>query len=495
MLISSRQILSAFFLLNLLLVFVVNYSSVVGIAEEWWSTGAYSHGYLGLAISLYAVWLKRHLFGTILFTPIALPLLAASCLLLLLSKLGSIGQMQHLSLFVVVVAIIATLYGFKAIKDLFLPLAMLLLTLPVWSVLQIPLREISTWVSYHIVPLLGTEITRDGFRLITPGGAFDVDPACSGLGFLLVSALFALCVAQFNQLHAKAGLKLFVIALVFAIVANWVRIIIIIVVGSHTQMQHFIVQDHLTFGWFVFAGCFIPLIFIARTYYQQPTVKGNKPDVTAISKASNWWYLGLAPAIVVVFSVTELWLSSRFDPQYQFDLPRVPGYALISENKPVSPNWQPVSMGVSTEHFSYFAKDQLAIQVYLANYVQQRQGQEMIFVNNSLFNKYRWSIIERQVLALENSLRLNRINIIKLGRGANRSRLIAYWYVIDGHYVSDRKLAKWHEIKAAITGHPGATLVAIAHDYDDENVIGAMQSITEFATAFIAQSTSSPKLL
>ncbi|PHN95823.1 EpsI domain-containing exosortase, partial [Tenacibaculum discolor] len=83
-----------------------------------------------------------------------------------------------------------SIYGFRLLRDQFFPLLMLALILPVWSLFQTPLRELST-IAGDIGPsIVGIEVLRDGYRLSTYGGLFDVEPACSGLGFFMVGALF-----------------------------------------------------------------------------------------------------------------------------------------------------------------------------------------------------------------------------------------------------------------------------------------------------------------
>ena len=48
------------------------------------------------------------------------------------------------------------------------------------------------------------------------------------------------------------------LGLALSIVANWIRILAIITVGNATQMDHWIVDGHLFFGWLLFSGMLIP---------------------------------------------------------------------------------------------------------------------------------------------------------------------------------------------------------------------------------------------
>jgi EpsI family protein len=506
MLIKSRRILGFGALLCVLLVLMVNSSITLSISEEWNSNGAYSHGYLGFIVVLYSFWLKRRVFFELELTPslVGMSSLVLSCSLLLLGNLSSVQQLQQLSLFLVLVSILVTLCGVKATKALSLPLLMLLLILPVWNLLQLPLRDLSTTVSYWGASLLGTDIIRDGYRLTIPGGIFIVEPACSGLGFFLVSALLAVCVSFFNRLTLKASCQFLLIALAFAIVANFIRIITIVVVGNQTHMQHFIVQDHLTFGWLVFAACLLPLIFIARRYFYE--VNSNDVGVTdsVVDRAVNdresqnqnfttlfhLRYIGAVVMVFGLFSLANYLIPTRYQANYEFNLPELAQYQLVSSDKRISPNWRPVSNGVSSESFNYFVKGELGFQVYLANYVRQSQAHEMIYVENSLFNKHRWTQDDHTQLSLAQTSRLPHSSLLSLSRSYNhnhdRRRLITYWYVIDGQYTADKKLAKLLEVKAAVLGRPGATLVAVALDYNGAEQSVALAALTQFTNAFTA---------
>lgn len=468
-------------LFGLILILLVNSAVLVGIFDEWNSNGPYSHGFLGFAVMLYVLWLKRGCFTEAKHAPsiVASFLLFMSCLGLLINHLASIQQFQQLMLFAVIVFYIASIYGFAMLKKLFFPLVMLALILPVWNVFQTPLRELSTIAGDLGPRLIGIDVVRDDYRLLTFGGMFDVEPACSGLGFFLVSALFAVCVSFFNHLGFKKGLQFLLICLCFAVVANWMRIIIIIVVGSYTHMQHFIVQDHLTFGWVVFAVFLVPLIYLSRFYFEDEVQQDSGDEAPSVTALNNIQLL-TTYAILTVFTVALFWVPSRFDENYQFQLPILSTYNLVSADKPSSPNWAPLSHGVSSESFNFFVKGEEGIQVYLANYIKQSQAHEMIYVENSLYDEKRWLITEQQSLQLEH----DQVNLLTLSRGPYRSRLIAYWYLVNGKHTANKKIAKLEEVKSAFIGKPGATLIAFAIDYRSSGTAQAHQQMQRFTQTF-----------
>lgn len=499
MTIQNQRLLGFFALMCIISMLLINYKVLLTITAEWGSNGAYSHGYLGFMLVCYALWLKRTALSGLIFKPslFAFCGLFISCSLLLFSNLASIQQLQQASLFLVLLFIIATLGGAKVIKELALPLLMLALILPIWNLLQLPLRDISTIVSWWGANLLGSEVIRSGYQLATPGGIFSVEPACSGLGFFLVAALLAVWVAFSNRLSWIASAQFLVIALSFAIVANWIRIITIVVVGDRSNMQHVIVQDHLSFGWYVFSACLVPLIVVARRYYSNNsntlmsdhTAVDSNRDIPGYKPFQQYFYVAAVGLIVILFGLTNYILPSRYQAEYKLDSPLLAEYRHITSNKPMSPNWQPLSHGSSHESFSYYSKNNINFQLYLANYTRQSQGLEMIYVDNRLFDPSRWYLDSQSKLLIAGSEILPQIQLLKLNRNQQRQRLIGFWYVINGQVTADKYMAKLLEINATIQGRPGATLIAIALDYNHAEHAKAQFELSQFAQAVIAKMT------
>lgn len=477
-------------MLGLAIILLTNVTVLSTIFDEWNSNGPYSHGFLGFAVVLYVLWLQRYCFLNVRHTPsfIAAILLLICCLGLLVAYLASVQQLQQLMLFVVIVFYTTSIYGFSILKKLFFPILMLALILPIWNVFQMPLRELSTLVGEVGPRLWGIEVERDNYNLSTFGGVFAVEEACSGLGFFMVAALFAACVSFFNNLGLTKSIKFLLICLSFSLLANWLRITIIIIVGSYTHMQHFVVQDHLTFGWAVFSVFLVPLIYLSRHYFgveekEEVFTEKTIKDISVINKP----HLFITYVILISFICALYWIPSRYDEHYRFKLPAFKDYQLVSINKLSSPNWSPILHGVSSESFNFVVKGELGIQVYLANYIKQSQASEMIYVENRLYNENRWSLVEKSQADIETNQLNRQVNLLYLSRGQGRSRLIAYWYVVNGVHTENKKRAKLEEMRSAIIGKPGATLIAFSIDYRTLDEANTRQQMFDFIQEFFTK--------
>ena len=491
---SEHRVLHITFVVSLIILFLTNLTVLVTIFDEWNSDGPYSHGFLGIIVVCYVFYLQRKKLQikSLSITEYLLGFfcLAISFCVALIAQLSSIQQLQQLALFSSLLSLMFCFYGWGFIKAFFTPLLLLFLIMPVWSLLQLPLRELSTAAGQWGPELIGIAVDREQYRLSTAGGMFDVEPACSGLGFFLVAALLAFCVGYFNKLSTKRTLTFLVICLAISIIANWLRIIIIIVVGTFTEMQHFIVQDHLTFGWIVFAVCLIPLIYIARVYFDDSQKANDTQESTDVEKVSTRTGFNKTQsiatfALLALFVTAFYWIPSRFNESYAFTVPTLSNYEMAGESKSYSPNWKPYSQGASKERFFYYVKEDVGFQVYLADYVKQEQASEMIYVENYLYDDQFWHDVEDKKLPLLDNQYLQQANLAVVQRSQARYRMIASWYVINGVITSDKKRAKLAEVQAALEGKPGATLVAVALDFDGQDSALAEQTLSEFIHSYL----------
>ena len=193
--------------------------------------------------------------------------------------------------------------------------------------------------------------------------------------------------------------------------------------------------------------------------------------------------LAIVIAILCLGGVLNKYIPTRFQHDYRFNLPKLIHYQLLSGNNAVSMNWQALSYGASRERYSYFHQGNVNFQVYLADYAQQSQGKEMIFVDNRLFNPQRWRQLSLRSLPLTANSILSQVKLLNLRRSNDRARSIAYWYVIDGQYTADNNLAKLLGLKATLAGRPGSTLIAVAIDYDISEQAIAKIALSKFTAA------------
>lgn len=475
----KHQPIVFFLAANAVIIGITHFQVLFAVLDEWTSSGPYNHGLLGLLLSMYCFWLKRAC-----FIPRSTQLLSIvgyffGLLLLFVADIACLGQLQQLSVFIIFTMALSCVYGITILKHTFLALMMLALTLPIWNLLQLPLRELSTWVSFHVIDQLFFPVIMQDHHLITANGDFFVEGACSGLGFVLVSALYACFVVQLNRLSNRHAIYFFTAAIITAIIANWLRIIAIVVIGNESHMQHFVVQDHLTFGWFVFAACYLPIIYLGSCF--DATQESIEPTFTATQASPSHRLLFLTLSMLTLNGL-YFFISSRYDSHYQFTLPTLTNYHKVGNDHHSNPNWFPSYQGATSQQYHYFLEGEFLLQVYVADYAYQRQGQELIYVENTLFLPARWKISQKQQVTLAG---VDNINLITLRRNAHQSRLISYWYLIDGKPIGTASAAKWASFKGVLMARPSASLIAVALDFNEGKRQQALNVLSKFSESVI----------
>ncbi len=469
-----------FFLLILVVWGGYYMSTLTDVFREWYGVGPYSHGLLALGIAGFFFWQeRRNLLSTsgARFPGIICLVIASTAWWL--ADVANIFLIQVLSAFVVLNGAICALVGWGNYRQLWFPILVVFLVLPIWNVLQLPLRDISTVISYQFVDIIGIPVIRDGYVITTPGGKFIVEEACSGLSFFMVAILLGVCFGKLNQLKIKASLGFILFSICLAIFANWVRIIVIIIVGSYTNMQHPIVTDHITFGWFAYVVTLIPLIWVGRRFFLRGEEQLEKREVKVRTGGElKLPILLTALCALSVIPIASSLTSEVVDENYGYKLPG----SIVKASSQHGISWYPTYSGSATQYKARYIYKGKEVFLFIANYPTQEQGAELIHVENELFRKLRWHPINKQSIGPDEASFIPDLQHLKLKRSEGRYRDIGYWYIVGGKVTANAKLAKAYEILASVTGNQGSSIVAIATDSRSANDNKSLELIKSFAS-------------
>ena len=205
-------------------------------------------------MSIYLVWERRAELGQLRPAPHWFGLLATLGFggLWLVAGLGNVLVVQQICVIGLLNAVAFAIYGPRVYVVLAFPLLTIFLVTPMWNVLENPLRDLSTVVTHVVLEMLSMPVLLEGYEV---GGRF------VGLFRARIFPLQRVDRRLFRLLQSPrtpADGGFIVLGLALSIVANWIRILAIITVGNATQMDHWIVDDHLFFGWLLFSGMLIP---------------------------------------------------------------------------------------------------------------------------------------------------------------------------------------------------------------------------------------------
>ena len=311
-----------------------------------------------------------------------------------------------------------------------------------------------------------------GNTVTIPSGQFRIVQGCSGMHFFVSGFALAAVYAYLYLRTWTHRIALVLVTLAVAILANWIRVYVVILAGYLTEMQHYLVQeDHYFFGWILFGVSLIPVFFLATWMERREERAGpGQPSVPvgdeSLASTRMPGYAILALLVILggtagnfVFSAeraTDAWCPRI--------LPELPGWTL----EPLADeSWRPDFHGESVAlsgRYARYGRDDVELVVWLMFYQKQAQGQELIFYANRPFDPEHWQQLERTVATAGDSVPA--VSLTLEGRDESRRRL-SYWYEVGGRPTHQRWAAKGLQIPALLSGRADAALIAVSSACDD----------------------------
>lgn len=447
--------------------FLFAYSSSVQTIVAAWSgveVGSSNHGWLVLGCTLYLLWLKKDMLVSLPIRPSALAfvLLVGAAALWFLCRVTQIqaGQMAMMPML-----ILLAVGAFCSLRHMFavlLPVGLLFFALPIWQPLLPVLQDITTAVTHFNLRLIGRPVyVVDNFVHVS-GGSFVIEEACSGLRFLLVSTTLSLMNSAMNNHTLKQGTLMLSLAIALSFIANWVRVLVVILLGDFTQMQHPWVNDHANMGWALYLVLVLVPFFVVSRYLP------FTPDASAATMSGYFSHNTPAPRsrLVQVLAALALlltpfvfqWLGSvSSENAVRPALP--PRIAEWSAAPDVNAGWKPAFLNSTSTLTQAYRRGQQVVRINLSWYQSQEQGAELINVNNAIVDEQTWHIepASQSIVELPEGVSVQAVTV----RGAKQER-VWYWYDVGGYVTSNDYAAKINQVRAFMSGRGDATLVAIS---------------------------------
>jgi exosortase len=210
--------------------------TIQGIAQVSWATEQGAHGPIVLAIG---IWLLCRAWPTILAHAEhgsslvgAMVLVPALLVYLIANIVGSI-VIQSAALYLILVVTLYLFVGLRAMRGAWFPIIFLLFVLPppgsfVANATQ-PLRlQISEW-AVIVLANLGYPVARSGLDIFVGQYILEIKSACGGLNSMISLTAIGLVYAYMrHNSNFRYSVFLLIVILFLAVMANFVRVIVII---------------------------------------------------------------------------------------------------------------------------------------------------------------------------------------------------------------------------------------------------------------------------
>jgi exosortase len=160
--------------------------ALTGMVRLWNHSPMYSYGWLVPAISLFLLWSRRDALRTVPAAPAPRYgglVLAGWFVLLVAGKVAGNVLLQQIAIVVGVAGLVLAAFGARVLRATWVPIAYLLLAVPLWDgftePLHTPFQNLSASIGAWILSAVGIPALRAGTFLELPGLQLEVARACS----------------------------------------------------------------------------------------------------------------------------------------------------------------------------------------------------------------------------------------------------------------------------------------------------------------------------
>jgi exosortase len=251
--------------------FAYLYQHVISkLVNDWYVDENYSHGFLIVPIALYFVWERRRILKEALWKPSywGLAIVLGSLAFLLAGILGSELFIARISILGTIAGIVLFLFGLNHLKVLLLPIAFLLLMIPIPAIIfnqiAFPLQLLAS--RFGELALLATQIPvlREGNVIHLANTSLEVAEACSGIRSLISLLTLGIVYGYFTDSRIWVRIVLALGTIPIAIIANGIR------VAGTGIAAHFYGEEaaqgffHSFSGWIIFIAAFMMMFILYR---------------------------------------------------------------------------------------------------------------------------------------------------------------------------------------------------------------------------------------
>ena len=441
------------------LVFGIAYFDAAALLLDRWNNRYdYSHGYLVVPMAFWLGWTSLvSSKDKLSIKPSIVGLLCLAVVVVLYTGLSvinlTIGMLVLMP--IVLVGLSYALVGLSITRKLITAIGFLYFAIPIWD-LTIPiLQSMAVFVASHAVDALDIVTFFEGSLIRTSAGSFEVNDSCAGQRFftsaLMLSSFFAL--TTYRSWTIRTGIV--AAAAILALIANWIRIISLILIGHYTDMQHYLIMgEHYSFGWLIFAVVFVPFFFIASSWLTAERL--NREHSVFVLDALPRHLLPYSLLISLVLAlplITSMVSFKSYDNAY-FHLPNIPDW----QDGELRTIWEPDILPPTYQTTGSYQYEGNTVHVWYALYDPQIQDSKVISTRNKIWGNHIILAKREKDTALGHKVQELELSL------NNKRQLLWYWFDIGGQSTTDPRLAKIFEIYYVFLGRRDGAMTAFLSD-------------------------------
>ncbi len=375
----------------------------------------------------------------------SLLVLAGASLLWLLFHLINLYIFEQFLLILLICLSINAAYGWQTLYQLRMPIGLLLFAIPLWDPLVNPLVKLSSFAVGNLVSWVNIPAVIDGNSIFIPYGHILIADGCSGIRYFVIALALAYIISLLNNYNLLKTTISLVIAALIGLIANWLRIFILVIIGYKTHMQSPMMANHEYFGWALFAFICFPFIYFA------PVIKHVQSKSPVAPRSSK--YLILPFIALALGPVLNLVIKQEI-PQQQ---PKALLASTLPAQLPMNTPLPPASLretGVIGE-----------VAVQIDHYQRASAKEKLVPYIPHLYDPEYWTLETKYPISINS-------NNASIGifRNKTTGKVVAQlqWFSIAGYTTSRVSTAKLLQIPAILLGKNQFTIFTLQAACKDE---------------------------
>lgn len=347
----------------------------------------------------------------------------------------SISLPAYLLILIIMCLFISTSLSTKTMLATLPYIGLIVFTIPIWSELTNALVSASSTMVGYAVKLSNLTALLDGNSIFLPYGTIHIADGCSGLRYFTIALLMGYTLALINQYPPVRALATIAIAIFLGLIANWLRIYLLVLIGYYTEMQSSLMQDHESFGWIIFACILIPSIYFS------PVSKQLAANIEIPQRPS------LLPLLPLLLGPLLLHFNAAsIGAQQPLQLTHLDAYKSPIQN----PIGALLLVNINSRESRLITINQQQLQVDLFTQIPKEKKEEIVPYIGRIIDSSLWSIERRQRLSIATGHNFD-AEIYKQIGGQTRT-LIAKQYIVGGYHTDKYVNAKLLQLLAKATG-------------------------------------------
>ena len=317
------------------------HAEAAAAVQVWIDSTAYGHCFLVLPMALFLAWDRRASLAGVPVRPLpaaALLAVPAAAAWFGAERLGIMEGRQLVAMGVVEVLFLAVL-GWRMCWALAAPLLYLFFLVPFGAFLTGPLQDFTAVFIDIGLDVLGIPHIVTDYLIEIPQGVFYVAEACAGLRFLIAAVAFGVFYAVLNYRSPGRRIAFIAASILVPILANGIRALGIVVLGSILGSAEAAAADHLVYGWVFFSFVMLLLVLAGMPLREAPAPA--RPDAAFAPMPRTGmrpvWAAALVVAAVIAGPAAAWALNRAAAPVQLLQAPAFqapPGCVAAGEDRP-----------------------------------------------------------------------------------------------------------------------------------------------------------------